>query len=81
MDNQRDSYEFLKTLLVEQFDIPEKDISPDARLFDDLGIDSIDAVDMVVHLRNTTGERVSPQRFKSVRTVQDVVEIVDRMHA
>ncbi len=48
-------------------------------LGDDLGIDSIDAVDMIVHMREVTGERITPERFKTVRTVQDVVDIVDRV--
>ena len=55
------------------------DIRPDAQLFDDLGIDSIDAVDMIVHMREVTGERISPERFKTVRTVNDVVGIVDEV--
>lgn len=81
MNSDTDSYQYVHDLLVEQFDVPAEDIRPDALLADDLGIDSIDAVDMIVHMREVTGERISPERFKTVRTVQDVVAIVDRVRA
>lgn len=73
--------EYLKNLLASEFDIPAEDVTPEARLYEDLGIDSIDAVDMIVQLRRVTGERISPQQFKAVRTVQDVVDIMNRMAA
>jgi acyl carrier protein len=74
-----DAYGYVRDLLTGQFDVPAEDIRPDASLSEDLGIDSIDAVDMIVHMREVTGERITPERFKSVRTVQDVVDIVDRV--
>jgi acyl carrier protein len=43
-------------------------------LYSDLDIDSIDAVDLAVKLTQLTGKRLEPQVFKSVRTVQDVVD-------
>ena len=79
MTKQQNSYDYVRRLLHEQFDVPPEDIRPDAQLFDDLGIDSIDAVDMIVHMREVTGERISPERFKTVRTVNDVVGIVDEV--
>lgn len=79
MKPEQDHFDHLRDLLVEQFDIPATQIRPEARLYDDLGIDSIDAVDMIVHLRSVTGERIAPERFKAARTVQDVIDIVDEM--
>jgi len=72
------AYQYVRDLLVDQFDVPADSVCPEARLADDLGIDSIDAVDMIVHMREVTGERITPERFRTVRTVQDVVDIVDR---
>jgi acyl carrier protein len=60
------------------FEVPAEKIRPEARLYQDLGLDSIDAVDLVVKLQELTGRRISPSRFKSVRTVGDVV---DQVHA
>jgi acyl carrier protein len=59
------------------FDVPEKNITLEARLYEDLDLDSIDAVDLVVRLQEITGKRIPPDRFKSVRTVQDVVDAVE----
>ena len=56
--------------------MPEEDITLEARLSEDLDLDSIDAVDLVVKLQEMTGQRIKPDDFKSVRTVQDVVERV-----
>jgi acyl carrier protein len=66
----------LKTFLVDLFEVPEKDITLEARLSEDLDLDSIDAVDLVVKLQELTGQRIKPDEFKSVRTVQDVVDRV-----
>ncbi|PJC85792.1 acyl carrier protein [Vibrio sp. HA2012] len=62
--------------LVELFEIDAADIVPDAHLYQDLDLDSIDAVDLVVHLQNVTGKKIKPDEFKQVRTVQDVVDSV-----
>lgn len=69
-------YAHLRDTLVEMFEIPSQDIRMDARLYDDLDIDSLDAVDLIVELRNLTGIQVKPEQFQAVRTVRDVVDAV-----
>ena len=64
----------LTNLMVEHFEIDRERIRPDARLYQDLDIDSIDAVDMIVQLKPLLGKRLQPEIFKSVRTVGDVVD-------
>lgn len=66
----------LKTLLVELFEIKPEAIVPSAHLFTDLDIDSIDAIDLMMHLKEITGKKIQPEAFKHVRTVQDVVDAV-----
>lgn len=66
----------LSEYLQDLFDVPPEKIRPDARLFEDLELDSIDAVDLVVKLQQYTGKKIAPAEFKSVRTVGDVVEKV-----
>jgi acyl carrier protein len=68
----------LQELLVELFETKPGLINPDARLYDDLDIDSIDAVDLMVKLKEITGKKIQPSDFKEVRTVQDVVDAVYR---
>ena len=48
----------------------------EARLYEDLDLDSIDAVDLIVHLQTITKRKFNPEEFKLVRTIQDVVEII-----
>ena len=66
-------FEQLKGILVDQFELDESSITPDANLYDELELDSIDAVDLLVQLKNITGKKVSPDDFKDVRTINDVI--------
>ncbi|WP_295891996.1 acyl carrier protein [uncultured Vibrio sp.] len=77
--NQEQVFEQVQSALVELFEIDEADIKPDAHLYQDLDLDSIDAVDLVVHLQNVTGKKIKPDEFKAVRTVNDVVESVTEL--
>lgn len=72
-------FEMLRTILIEDFEIESDDITADANLYEDLDLDSIDAVDLVVKLREQTGKKIEPQDFKLVRTVDDVLEAVAKL--
>jgi acyl carrier protein len=69
-------YRTLARYLTDMFEVPEEKIRPEARLYEELDLDSIDALDLVVKLQEITGRRISPQEFKTVRTVGDVVDRV-----
>ncbi len=71
---QQEIFERLSSILQETFDIAPERITPQARLNEDLDIDSIDAVDLIVKLRPLIGKRLQPEAFKNVRTLQDVVD-------
>ncbi|HII4352470.1 TPA: acyl carrier protein [Enterobacter cloacae] len=79
MTEQETIYQEVCGLLTTLFEIDPKDITPEARLYEDLELDSIDAVDMIVHLQKKTGKKIKPETFKSVRTVQDVVDAVEQL--
>lgn len=68
----------LRDHLQELFDIPPEKVTLDARLSEDLDLDSIDAVDLIVKLQEFTGRKIPPAEFKAVRTIGDVV---DKLHA
>jgi len=76
MLSREEIYEKLSEYLQDLFEVPEDEITPDAKLFEDLDLDSIDAVDLVVKLQELTGKKIPPEEFKTVRTVQDIVERV-----
>ncbi len=74
-----DLFEQVRTVLAEEFEIPRESIVRGANLYQDLGIDSIDAVDLIVRLREITGKQVPPDRFKAVRTVGDVIAVLETL--
>ncbi len=76
MQTRDDIYIELKNILGELFEIDESEIHPDVRLYEDLDLDSIDAIDMVIKLQQITGKKVRPEDFKSARNVNDIVEAV-----
>ena len=69
----------LKNILVNDFEIDENKILPEANLFEDLEFDSIDAVDLAVRLQDFTKQKISPENFKQIRTVNDVVDAVESL--
>lgn len=79
MHSKEEIYIELKKILVELFEMKETVIHLDASLYEDLDLDSIDAIDLVVKLQEMTGKKVKPEDFKSARTVQDVVNIVQTL--
>jgi acyl carrier protein len=69
----------LRSVLHETFEIAPERVTPDAHLFTDLDLDSIDAIDLAIQVQDMTGTRIKPEDFKSVRTVGDVVATVQAL--
>ena len=63
----------IRGILIDQFDVDEALVSMDANLYEELDIDSIDAVDLLVQLKDVTGQKIAPETFKEVRTIRDVL--------
>lgn len=80
MQTREAIFQELQTLLSSMFDIDPAGITLTASLDTDLDIDSIDVVDLMVKLRETTGRRLQAEHFKDARTVQDVVDIVHEIY-
>lgn len=76
---QMDVFQTLKDTLVDEFELDPDAITPEARLNEDLDIDSIDAVDMIIKMQELTGCKVSPEDFKQVRTVGDVEQVIQNL--
>jgi len=66
-------------LLAEMFELEKSDLAAESNLYADLDIDSIDAVDLAVKLKQLTGQRLQPEVFKSIRTIGDVVDALAGM--
>ncbi|SHK70244.1 MULTISPECIES: acyl carrier protein [unclassified Fibrobacter] len=67
-------FEKIKAALIEDFDLEEERIVPEARLYEDLELDSIDAVDLIVKLKSFLPRNIDPESFKKMRTLQNVVD-------
>ena len=72
-------FNYVKETLVREFECDESMIVPEARFYEDLDLDSIDAVDLVVRLRNEWKIEVSSEEFKSIRTVGDLLNVLERL--
>ncbi|MBD9396677.1 acyl carrier protein [Pseudomonas sp. PDM11] len=79
MQTREEIFATLRDALVELFELSPERISLDANLYEDLEIDSIDAVDLIDHIKRQTGKKIAAEAFKTVRTVGDVVEAVHQM--
>ena len=79
MKSRQEIFDIVRRSLVELFELDEPVVVPEARFNDDLEIDSIDAVDLIDHLSRIFERRVSPRDFRSVRTVNDLIDCIDRL--
>ena len=73
--------EKLREWMEELIEIAPEDVQIESNLASDLDVDSIDAIDLVVKIKELTGKQVNPEDFKNVRTVQDVVVVIQNMSA
>lgn len=71
-------FSILKNALIELLEIEEEKISLDAKLYEDLEIDSIDAIDLVNFVQKKTGHKLMPDDFKTIKTIGDIVEVVSQ---
>ena len=69
-------YQQLQQILFDNFEIEKDRITLDANLYTELDLDSIDAVDLVIHVQDLIGTKIGPDEFKAARTVNDVIDVV-----
>ena len=79
MNSREEIYQRVVSVLEELFEIDPQQVSLQARLSEDLDIDSIDAVDLMIELKGITGKKIQPEDFKSVRSVEDVVDAIVKL--
>ncbi|MSP26856.1 MAG: acyl carrier protein [Myxococcales bacterium] len=69
----------MRQIMHELFDVEPAKVQLDAKLIDDLGLDSIDALDLVARLEQLTHEHLSEETLRSLRTVDDVLTVIQGM--
>ena len=78
MRDKADIFNELRATLVEMFELDPSRVTLEASLYEDLEIDSIDAIDLIDRLRRQTSRKISIESFRSVRTVEDLVQAIHR---
>jgi len=73
---KEDILQKMKGILVDEFEIEKDAVTPEAKLYDELELDSIDAVDLLVKMKEFIPGKIDPELFKKAVTVQDVVDIL-----
>jgi acyl carrier protein len=73
--------ERIRAMMVDMFDVDGAKVVPDARLVEDLDLDSIDAIDLVAKLHELTGQRVEEAELRQLRSIKDVLDLVERQLA
>lgn len=76
MQSREEIFATVQAALVELFELDAERVTLEANLYEDLEIDSIDAIDLIDHIKRQTGKKITAEQFKAVRTIGDVVEAV-----
>ena len=69
-------FDWVANLLAEMFELDRSSMRLQSNLYLDLDIDSIDAVDLAVKLTQLTGKRLAPEKFRTIRTIADIVAVL-----
>lgn len=71
-------FDKIKKVLVEAINVDEEEIKPEAKLNEDLGIDSLAAVELALELENEFDIRIEDEELAKLVTVQDVMDIIEK---
>ena len=73
---EQEIQKILTEALENLFEIDPEKIKLDTSLYEDLEIDSIDAIDLIDNIKRQTGYKLQAEDFRNVRTVNDVIQAV-----
>ena len=69
--------EKVRNFLIEDLEIDEEKITDDAKLKDDMGIDSLDFVDIVVIVEKNFGFKIKPEEMAGVTTLREFCDYIE----
>lgn len=70
-------FEKLKSILVNQLDLEEDVVTPDALIVEDLGADSLDIVDLIMSLEEEFDVEIPDDQIENIKTVGDVAKYIE----
>ncbi len=68
--------EIVNKMLEEEFEIDPELLKPESLLYEDIGLDSLDAVDLIVLVDKQLGVRIEEDQARSIRTLEDVYNTI-----
>lgn len=78
--NKEEVIVHIHTILTDLFELSESELSPEKNLFTDLGLDSLDAIDMIVKFKKEFGIKPPNEELMQIRLVSDVYQLVDKYY-
>ncbi|MDR0347390.1 MAG: acyl carrier protein [Coriobacteriales bacterium] len=75
------TFEVVRRVLINQLNVSEGEVTPEATINDDLGADSLDAVELIMSLEEEFNLTIESSEAESLKTVSDVVALVDSLKA
>ena len=76
--NRQEIEEIVKNFLVEDLELDESKIKPEARLKEDIGIDSLDFVDIVVIVEKKFGFKIKPEELTNVKLFCQFCDYIEK---
>ena len=70
-------FEEIKSVIVDTLSCDEDKVTPEASLTDDLGADSLDAVELGMAIEEAVGVTIEDEDLPSIKTVQDLIDYVE----
>jgi acyl carrier protein len=72
-----DTFEKVKKIVVDQLEVEENEVTPEANFVNDLGADSLDTVELVMALEEEFGVEIPDEAAEQIETVQAAVDYID----
>jgi acyl carrier protein len=75
--NRQEIFEKVKKILIEKLSVNEADIKEDSSLVDDLGVDSLDLVELLMKFEEEFKVEISEEESQKILTVKDIVDFIE----
>jgi acyl carrier protein len=78
--NEQEIIDITNKVFEESFEIEKDKLKPEAHIFTDLGLDSLDIVDLVAALQKSFGINIrNEEKIRNIRTLQDIYQFISEM--
>ena len=76
--NEEEIFIELKKVLMDEFEVDEEKITPNASFYEDLELDSLDAIDLIVTMNNVYNIDVDNKSMEEILTIQQLIDTVKK---